>query len=244
MKKTAWIIVFYFSSLYSSENINFGKYTNNTSLFFEQNVQKISKEFLDTKYVSDTLSSGSSKKTKERLIINFEALDCFTFIDTVHALSISQNAKEFKQNLIQTRYKGGQISYINRNHFFSDWLRNDDIEDITCSLGQCITVLKNLNKNEKYLEKIPSVKRNISYVSSNDIDISLLKNGDYVGIYTDKKGLDVIHTGIIIKKDGNVFIRHASSLEKKVIDSDFIKYIKEKSGVIVYRSNKQNKNDF
>ena len=43
-----------------------------------------------------------------------------------------------------------------------------------------------------------------------------------LGVYTDKKALDVTHTGIIIKKLGKVFIRHASSLEKKIIDSELL----------------------
>jgi len=244
MKKIVCIIALYCINLCAIEYINFGKYTNNDSLFLEQNIQTISDEFLNTKYVSDTLSNGSIDKSKEQLIINFEAVDCFTFIDTVHALSISQNEEEFKKNLIKTRYKDGEISYINRNHFFSDWLRHDYMEDITCLLGKCTTISKNLNKNEEYLEKIPSVRRKISYISPKEIDMSLLKNGDYIGIYTQKSALDVTHTGLIIKKLGKVFIRHASSIEQKVVDSEFLNYTKEKLGVIVYRSNKQNKKDF
>jgi hypothetical protein len=62
-------------------------------------------------------------------------------------------------------------------------------------------------------------------------------SGDFVGIYTDKEGLDVSHTGIIIKKDGKVFLRHASSKEKnqKVVDENLSEYMKNKPGLVVYR---------
>ena len=109
------------------------------------------------------------------------SLDCFTFIDTIEALKSSTNKKQFKNELIHTRYKKGDISYQNRNHFFSDWIESNAMNDITCTLGACEKTIKYLNQNEKYLKEIPTVKREISYIKSTKIDTSLLKNGDYVG---------------------------------------------------------------
>ena len=67
--------------------------------------------------------------------------------------------------------------------------------------------------------------------------MSKLKTGDFAGIYTDKEGLDVSHTGIIIKKGGKVFLRHASSREKnqKVVDEELSEYMQNKPGLVVYR---------
>jgi hypothetical protein len=65
--------------------------------------------------------------------------------------------------------------------------------------------------------------------------LSKLKSGDFVGIYTDEEGLDASHTGIIIKKTGKVFLRHASSKSQKVVDEDLSEYMKNKPGLIVYR---------
>jgi len=220
----------------SSEYINLGKFKNDNSIFIQKDISKLSEKFLGTKYVSNTLVNKDINTSKENLIINFEALDCFTFIDTVQALKTSQDKSEFKISLLNTRYKNGIVSYATRNHFFSDWIKSNDMSDITCSLGKCETVIKYLNQNEKYLKEIPTVKRKISYIKSSNIDISLLKNGDYVGIYTNKDALDVTHTGIIIKKENGVFIRHASSLEKKIIDSELLSYTKNKLGVIIYRA--------
>ena len=64
-----------------------------------------------------------------------------------------------------------------------------------------------------------------------------LQTGDYVGIYTDKEGLDVSHTGIIIRKGGVVFLRHASSKEKnqKVVDEVLSGYMQNKPGLVIYR---------
>ena len=225
-----------FINLFSSEYINFGKFKNDNSIFEEKNIDKLSEKFLGVKYVSNTLSNHEIDTSKENLIINFDSLDCFTFIDTIKALKKSSNKNEFKQNLVDTRYKSGNISYQNRNHFFSDWIESNSVKDITCSLGDCEKTIKYLNQDEKYLKEIATVKRKISYIKSNKIDMTLLENGDYIGIYTDKKALDVTHTGIIIKKFGKIFIRHASSLKKNIIDSELLEYTKNKLGIIIYRS--------
>lgn len=222
-------------NLNGSEYINFGKFADDSSLFLEKDITKLSEKFLGTKYVSNTLSNSEINTSKENLIINFDALDCFTFIDTFEALKSAGNKEEFKKNLIKMRYKDGDISYHKRNHFFSDWIEFNDMIDITCSLGKCEKKMKYLNDNEKYLKDIATVKREISYIKSTNIDITLLQDGDYIGIYTNKDALDVTHTGIIIKKEDGIFIRHASSLKKKIIDSELFDYTKNKLGILIYR---------
>jgi hypothetical protein len=116
---------------------------------------------------------------------------------------------------------------------------------VTSALGGDKTMEASKNLNRKgdgtyYLPGIPVVNRTIFYIPSGALDASVLsklKSGDFVGIYTDKEGLDASHTGIIIKKNGKVFLRHASSKEKnqKVVDEDLSEYMKNKPGLIVYR---------
>lgn len=216
--------------------INLGKFKNDNSIFKQKDIKKLSKKFLNTKYISNTLSNIEINTSKENLIINFEALDCFTFIDTIEALRISNDLNSFTNSLIKIRYKDAVVSYHNRNHFFSDWLENNNMKDITCTLGKCKKQTKILNKNFKYLKEISEVKRDIYYIPANNIDMSKLKTGDYIGIYTKLKDLDVTHTGLIVKKNGLVYLRHASSKGKIVLDSLLLEYISSKAGIIVYRA--------
>ncbi|MGB5866963.1 MAG: N-acetylmuramoyl-L-alanine amidase-like domain-containing protein [Arcobacteraceae bacterium] len=236
MKKIFLTLILVYMNICASEYINFGKFEDDDSIFEQKDISKLSEKFLGIKYVSNTLKNDEINTSKENLVINFDALDCFTFIDTIEALKNAQDKEEFKQILINTRYKNGDVSYYTRNHFFSDWSKSNPIKDITCIVGECTKTVKYLNKDEKYLKEIPTTKREIAYINPHNIDLSLLKTGDYVGIYTTKKALDVTHTGIIIKKFGKVFIRHASSLKKKIIDSDLLEYTKNKIGLIIYRS--------
>ncbi len=205
----------------------------------------ISKHFLDTRYKESTLIGDI--KTPEVFVINLEDVDCFTFLDYVEAMRISRFFVEFKKNLKRTRYQSGRIAFKYRNHFFTDWMEfnKDLIEDITVDtgIGKSKKVKKRLNEKDNgryFLPGIPCREREIVYIPSEVIKDAInekLQTGYYVGIYSEKTGLDVSHVGIIIKEGDTVNLRHASSVKnnRKVIDENFKKYILNKPGFIVLR---------
>lgn len=208
-------------------------------------IDQISKQFLDTPYKSDTLIGSSTQP--EKLVVNLNAVDCFTLIDYVLALSQSNTLDDFIENLIRVRYIDGKISFFNRKHFFSDWyyISPKNAKEITKKISpNYVTVFKRLNQKPdgtEYLAGIGAIPRNINYIPSASVNnevISKLKTGDFIGIYTDKAGLDASHVGILIKKGNQVYFRNASSLKKnrKVVDSPFLEYIKNKPGIMVLRA--------
>ena len=99
MKKTI-ILSLTLTSLFSAEYINYGNFKNDNSLFVQKDIAKLSEKFLNVKYVSNTLSNYEIDTSEENLIINFNSLDCFTFIDTIEALKSSKNKEQFKNNLV------------------------------------------------------------------------------------------------------------------------------------------------
>lgn len=239
----------------TTEVIELGKWTEGglTEIMTESSklggagarINFISEKFLGTPYVGSTLTGDVN--TPEIFTVDLEGMDCFTYIDYVEAFSLSDSLPEFKDNLRKIRYRDGVVAFRNRNHFFSDWPLSNDVyvEDVTSALGgvKTMEVSKNLNLKSDgtyYLPGIPAINRTIYFIPSDALDASVLSKlmtGDFVGIYTDKEGLDVSHTGIIIKKDGKVFLRHASSKEKnqKVVDEILSEYMKNKPGLVVYR---------
>jgi len=181
-------------------------------------------------------------------VINLKEVDCFTFLDYIESMRRSFSFSEFRNNLRKVRYRGGQISFENRNHFFTDWQKNNArfINDITEQLGgkQVISVTKILNRKPDGTHFLPGIQpkeRLIQYIPVDAVDdliIRALKTGDYIGIYTKKQGLDVSHVGIFIREKNDIYLRHASSLKeyRKVVDQDFRDYIAEKTGILVLRS--------
>jgi hypothetical protein len=210
-----------------------------------ERIEFLSRQLLNVPYAESTLTG--SVTTPEVFVINLEGVDCLTFIEYVEALRVSASFSAFKDNLKRVRYKSGEVAFEKRNHFFTDWIAYNAhlIDDITEEIAAGKTVLsqKLLNEREgktSFVQGITPVMREIRYIPSEHIDETVLHRlgtGDYIGIYSRLKGLDVSHTGIFIKDGERALFRHASSSEKKrkVTDDDFMKYITDKPGIVVLR---------
>lgn len=205
----------------------------------------ISNQFKGVDYKESTLIGDIN--TPEVFIINLEEVDCFTFLDYIEAMRLSSSFTEFKENVRKIRYKAGIISFKNRNHFFTDWreFNSHIVSDVTKEIGceKTVEIQKIINLKEDgtlSLEGIEPFQREIHYIPSGAINTSIidkLKTGDYVGVYSYEKWLDVSHVGIIIRYKDNIYLRHASSQKqyRKVVDQDLEDYILDKPGIIILR---------
>lgn len=207
-------------------------------------IELLSQTFLETPYVANRLIGSAT--AAEQLVIDFRGVDCFTYLDYVQALRTTTGENEFVENVIQTRYINGDISFQHRKHFFTDWAYTRQVlaDDITAQLSpHAITVTKRLNRKadgELYLPGVAITERSVTYIPSEFIDdrlISQLQPGDYIGIYTKLAGLDVTHTGFFIMTQSGPVLRHASSRpeNRKVMDSAFTSYVLNTPGIVVLR---------
>ncbi|WP_375649730.1 DUF1460 domain-containing protein [Bartonella sp. OT172YNZD] len=205
----------------------------------------LSEAFLGTPYQANMLHG--SENIPEKLIIDFRGLDCFTYLDYVEALRKSTSQTEFINNVIKTRYINGNVHFLNRKHFFTDWAYREYklATDITAEISpHAVKIEKYLNKKAdggNYLPGLPVVKRTITYIPSNFINeevIGRLQSGDFIGIYTKLAGLDVTHVGFFIMTDKGPMLRNASSRKEneKVVDSPFMNYVEKTPGIIVLRA--------
>ena len=209
-----------------------------------ERIEFLSAQFLGIPYGESTLIGDAN--TPELLTINLEAVDCFTYLDYVEAMRRSDNFASFKEMLRMVRYRGGKVGYKTRNHFFTDWIQeNSRLKDVTAKIGgeHSRTVHKMLNDRGDgtyFLAGISPTERDITYIPGKAIDsdvIRRLRTGDYVGIFSRARGLDVSHVGILIKGKETTYFRHASSLEsqRRVTDQDFRTYVAGKPGIVVLR---------
>lgn len=208
-------------------------------------IEFISRQFLRIPYKASTLIGDQN--TAEELTVNFSGVDCFTFLDYVEAMRLSASFSELFGAVRIIRYKAGRLSYEDRNHFFTDWAESnrEHIRDATEEIGgnRTVSVTKKLNRKGDgtfYLPGIASHDRLLHYIPPSAIDDTILgslRTGDYAGVYSELPGLDVSHTGIIIRAGDSILLRHASSAPKagRVVDEDFRQYITDKPGLIVLR---------
>jgi hypothetical protein len=72
-------------------------------------------------YTAHSLIGGPHEP--ERLVIRLDAFDCVTFVESCLALARSADADGFQGELVTTRYRQGRVTWRDRLHYFSDWLR-------------------------------------------------------------------------------------------------------------------------
>ena len=198
---------------------------------------------LGTPYQLDCLGEGSGRDKDP--IFRLDVTDCTTFVLTNVALLHSKTLEEAKNMMKYLNYRPrkdsetGKLSYKitfeNRLHFTTD--RNETspyFEDITQEIvSKYKTVsqrvlLNKIKTDGKRLININWEKEiTINYIPSKFINKELLKSFPktlgiaFVKKGDDKIGLDVRHEGFLF--DGKTFF-HASSIQKKVVAEDFLKY--------------------
>ena len=201
--------------------------------------------FLGLRYRESTLIGDID--TAEVFVINLSEVDCFTFVDYIEAMRLSDSFEDFIENLRRVRYRDSIVDYVNRKHFFTDWAEYEPVfvDDVTTQIGggRDKSTVKMMNLKEDGTLYLPGIKpyhRSVNYIPSENIDDAVLQaltSGDYAGIYSSKQGLDVSHVGIIVKDEDSIVLRHASSDRRyrKVIDQDLKEYIEGKAGLIILR---------
>jgi hypothetical protein len=214
---------------------------------------EIGQRFLHAPYKVETLEAGG----KEKLIVNFTQFDCFTFLETVLALShcfvVGRiSPREFWRKLKFIRYRQGVIAgYSSRLHYFTDWLRDNEqkkiVGDISRRLGgeprrQKINYMTTHRasypalKKENEFQKMLIIERNLSrrtfyVIKKNKVNQrkERIKTGDIVAFVTEQEGLDVSHVGFAIWQGKNLHLLHASSKEGGVVISKktLVTYLKQ-----------------
>jgi len=141
-------------------------------------VDFLSTQFLDIDYAESTLIGD--KDTPEVFVVNLLGVDCLTFVEYIEAMRLSDSFSAFESNLRKVRYKYGIVGFVNRNHFFTDWIEHNTefIDDITQDIGgqNAVKVQKTLNEKEDgsyFLAGIQPVTREIIYIPSDSIDDSV-----------------------------------------------------------------------
>lgn len=228
-------------------NIKQGDYIHNK-------LYEISKSLKNTPYLNDPLGEGEEGEYDTDPLSRLDKFDCLTFVETVLALTFSETEEDFQKLLQQIRYKDNIISFETRLHFQNpDWILNNKkyVHNITNSLsnkllGKKANISRIILDRAGWFNKTHSIEINIKeeevkldYITFADLQTNIEKltahiNKPYIFMTVinpkglkDKIGTDfnISHTGFIIKKEGELFIRHASSTYKRVLDESFSKYI-------------------
>ncbi|MFH0991355.1 MAG: N-acetylmuramoyl-L-alanine amidase-like domain-containing protein [bacterium] len=204
-------------------------------------IAEIGKTFLGTEYVGHVLEAQG----EEQLVINLRALDCVSFCENciVLARCIKKSKTTFddyKKELQFIRYRGGVIDrYPSRLHYFSDYIFDNEkkkvFKNITEELGgvpykKKVTFMSTHPESYRQLMEHPDF---VKIIQKQETEISRRKmvhipkeavarvaskipSGSVIGITTTIEGMDIAHTGIAIRHEGELRFMHAPMAGKQV----------------------------
>lgn len=107
---------------------------------------EIGRSFVGTPYAPRTLEVEGP----ERVVVNFRAFDCVTFVENVFALARfvrswgvggladrSGAETRYETLLSEVRYRGGRVDgYPSRLHYFSEWISDNERRGLVVDLGR------------------------------------------------------------------------------------------------------------
>jgi len=229
-------------------------------------IEVVGKSLLGTEYVAGTLDKNINT---EKLVIKITGLDCVTFVENTLTISRIIRAgnidfDSYVKELQKIRYRDGEINgYPSRLHYFTDWIYDNEkkgiVQDITQDIGGIpyskdinfmtshINSYKQLIDNQEYISELKKIEddinsRKIFYIKKKDVDkfYDKMQTGDIIATTTDIAGLDVTHTGFILKQNGKTLFMHASITKGEIIISkeelkEYLQGNKKQSGIIIAR---------
>src|SRR6476661_1834419 len=85
-------------------------------------IEAVSREFLGLPYSSTLIGSAEQP---EVFVASLDSFDCVTYIETVLALAVASTPTQFSELLRQLRYDRGRVEWKKRNHYMTQWIRNN-----------------------------------------------------------------------------------------------------------------------
>lgn len=229
-----------------------------------ENMVALGEHFIGTPYVAHSLEEAG----EEHLVINLRGFDCLTLVENSLALSRCLSSArtsfdDFRAQLTYIRYAGGAIKgYTSRLHYFTDWMadnvRKGVVQDMTPAVGgedyrKTINFMSTHRDSYKQLaddsamERVKEAEASLSGKALHRVPrekiasvLGLLRNGDIIGIVTSMEGMDIAHTGMVLRKDGTAKFLHAplSGGAVTISEGSLAEYVhrtKSMTGIVVAR---------
>src|SRR6266849_7945036 len=200
-------------------------------------IDALSRRFLGRSYKPNPLIGSAN--TAEVFTASLDGFDCVTYIETVVALARASSVEDFSEWLRKIRYERGRIKWQRRNHYMTQWIRNNVREGMikpvstpavpTLSRERILNVVPGLAPQRARVKCVPkpAVPRLKRY----------LQSGDLIFFASTRKNLDMFHSGIIVRDGNKVSMRHASRSQGAVVEQELSEFLKANrmAGVVVVR---------
>jgi hypothetical protein len=176
----------------------------------------------------------------EVFTVSLAGFDCVTHVETVLALALTRTVEGFLTLLRRIRYKNGVVEWRSRNHYMSDWIRNNVrggvIKNLTTGAdtvtrSKVLDLIRGLRRRRVVVRCFP--KQRFAKMKNQ------IRDGDLIFFVSTKQHLDVFHVGILFRdeSDGQILLNHASRSRGGVIEQLLVDFLRDNwmAGFILVR---------
>lgn len=199
-------------------------------------VESISGRFLGYPYLAHSLVG--SVDTPEVFNDSLKGFDCVTYIESVVALVSADETGNYSTILKKLRYSNGRVNWRQRNHYMTQWLKNNARHGLIRRIGlRFATTRKRRVLN--VVPGLPACRQSFSCIPKRSFYAVQpeLCTGDLIFFASTRSHLDVFHCGILVRQGEKWILRHASRSRGSVVDQDLASFLKENrmAGVMLAR---------
>jgi hypothetical protein len=200
-------------------------------------IDLLSRHFLGHPYKPNPLIGSAD--TAEVFTAALDGFDCVTYIETILALACASNVDDFIEWLRKIRYEQGRIEWERRNHYMTQWIRNNVREGIIRPVSMPAVPLRRMERVLNVVPGLAARRTCVKCVPKAAVPrlAAYLQSGDLMFFASTRKNLDMFHAGIIVRDGDKVLMRHASRSQGLVVEQELSEFLKANrmSGVIMTR---------
>ena len=201
-----------------------------------ERIERVSARFVGAPYRLGPLGEGAGHAPDPDPLWRWDAVDCVTFVEQVLALAESQSLGEAKHTLQRIRYAHGEVDYRDRNHLMEPaWIPNNTRKGFIAPSSKAVA-----GHDVRYLWRrappragltrevaLPYLPLRVALAHQDQIPSGTIF---FVAREWWHEVPDhVTHLGLLIRKDGKLYARHASSDHHRVIDVPFARFLRHES---------------
>ena len=207
-----------------------------------QTLRDVTKSYLGSRYGENTIKCNADfepiRKSAETVF------DCVTFVEYSFAKYEALRKKEKQEHVLAgLRYYDSVQDCIHRKHFFvADWLATNELAspvsaEIADKLGIKVATKATVIDREDWFYKVHDIEYtidkeiiNIDYIPFDalaEADPAAFAEDALMLVVNTNEALDISHVGFLFKIDGKLILRHASTVDRSVVDEDFFGYIRK-----------------
>ncbi|MBN2798337.1 MAG: DUF1460 domain-containing protein [Deltaproteobacteria bacterium] len=196
-------------------------------------IELLSRSLLGRPYLTDPLIGGPEEE--ERWVDRADGFDCVTFVETVLAVALRPEAPE--EALRALRYRGGAVSWAERNHYAWDWFTRNEAD------GRLLRVLPErwigARRTLSLLAGYPAREVALRWLPVDPLAPldEAVQTGDLVAFISSREDLDAFHMGLLVQSTDGLLLRHASRSRGAVVEQALVDFLSDNStpGVLVAR---------